>query len=70
MLEELSKLLQKQRKETPSKKIETTEELPEFPYIDELPMEVLKGKHIFIDPCKRSLFSMIDDKGQFCSYTK
>ena len=66
---ELSKLLQKQRKETPSKKKETTEELPEFPYIDELPMEVLKGKHIFIDAGKRSLFSMMDDKGHFFSYT-
>lgn len=66
---ELSKLLRKQRKENPPTKKETTEELPEFPYIDELPMEVLKGKHIFIDPGKRSLFSMMDDKGQFCSYT-
>ena len=58
-----------QRKENPPKKKETIEELPEFPYIDELPMEVLKGKHIFIDPGKRSLFSMMDDKGLFCSYT-
>jgi len=66
---ELSKLLRKQRKENPPNKKETTEELPEFPYIDELPMEALKGKHIFIDPGKRSLFSMMDDKGQFCSYT-
>ena len=66
---ELSKLLRKQRKENPPKKKETIEELPEFPYIDELPMEVLKGKHIFIDPGKRSLFSMMDDKGLFCSYT-
>lgn len=66
---ELSKLLRKQHKENPPNKKETTEELPEFPYIDELPMEALKGKHIFIDPGKRSLFSMMDDKGQFCSYT-
>jgi hypothetical protein len=66
---EITKLLRKQRKENPPKKIETTEELPEFPYIDELPMEVLKGKHIFIDPGKRSLFTMMDDKGKFCSYT-
>jgi hypothetical protein len=43
--------------------------LPEFPYIDEIPMEALKGKHIFIDPGKRSLFTMMDDKGKFCSYT-
>jgi len=66
---EQMKLLRKQRKENPPKKKETIEELPEFPYIDELPMEVLKGKHIFIDPGKRSLFSMMDDKGLFCSYT-
>ena len=66
---ELAKLLRKQRKENPPKKTETTEELPEFPYIDELPMEVLKGKHIFIDPGKRSLFTMMDNKGKFCSYT-
>ena len=66
---ELSKLLRKQRKENPPKKKETIEELPEFPYVDELPMEALKGKHIFVDPGKRSLFSMMDDKGQFCSYT-
>ena len=66
---ELTKLLRKQRKENPPKKTETTEELPEFPYIDELPMEALKGKHIFIDPGKRSLFTIMDDKGKFCSYT-
>jgi len=66
---ELTKLLRQQRKENPSKKIETTKELSEFPYIDELPMELLKGKHIFIDPGKRSLFSMMDDNGKFCSYT-
>ena len=66
---EQMKLLRKQRKENPPKKKETTEDLPEFPYIDELPMEALKGKHIFIDPGKRSLFAMMDDKGKFCSYT-
>ena len=66
---EQMKVLRKQRKENPPKKIETTEDLPEFPYIDELPMEALKGKHIFIDPGKRSLFTMMDDKGKFCSYT-
>ena len=66
---ELTKMLRQQRKENPLKKKETTEELPEFPYIDELRMEALKGKHIFVDPGKRSLFSMMDDKGHFCSYT-
>jgi hypothetical protein len=41
----------------------------EFPYIDEVPKELLEGKHIFIDPGKRSLFSMIDDDGNYFSYT-
>ena len=42
---------------------------PEFLYIDEVPKKELEGKHIFIDPGKRSLFSMIDDHGNFFSYT-
>ena len=45
------------------------EETPEFPYIDEVPKELLEGKHIFIDPGKRSLFSMMDDDGNYFSYT-
>ena len=45
------------------------EEKPEFPYIDEIPKEMLEGKHIFIDPGKRSLFSMMDDDGNHFSYT-
>ena len=45
------------------------QENPEFQYIDEVPKEVLEGKHIFIDPGKRSLFSMMDDDGKFYSYT-
>lgn len=65
----LTKILRNQRKENPPKKTEQTQELPDFPYIDELPMEALKGKHIFIDPGKRNLFTMMDDNGKFCSYT-
>ena len=42
---------------------------PEFRYIDEVPKNELEGKHIFIDPGKRSLFSMMDDDGNFFSYT-
>ena len=46
----------KQRKKAEEKErikaIEAKEE-DEFPYIDDLPMEALKGKHIFIDPGKR-----------------
>ena len=33
----------------PAKKTKTVE-LSEFPYIDEVPKEMLEGKHIFIDP--------------------
>ena len=66
---EHSQILQQQRMKTPVKKTEATEESAEFPYIDKLPMKALKGKHIFIDPGKRSLFTMMDDKGKFCSYT-
>ena len=69
--------LQKQRELTNKKREENKpkpkpvkkEEKPEFPYIDEVPKEQLEGKHIFIDPGKRSLFSMMDDDGNFFSYT-
>ena len=57
---ELNKL-----KEKP-KKIEKTHE---FPYIDDVDKEELKGSHIFIDPGKRSLFTMMNDDGKFYSYT-
>jgi hypothetical protein len=49
-----------------SKKID---EIPEFFYIDEIPKENLNGKHIFIDPGKKCLLSMMDDDGNFFSYT-
>ena len=41
----------------------------EFPYIDEVSKELLDGNHIFIDPGKRSLLMMMDDDGNFLSYT-
>jgi hypothetical protein len=57
-------------KDKPKKsKKEEKQENPEFPYIDEVPKEVLEGKHIFIDPGKRALFSMMDDDGNYFSYT-
>ena len=64
------KRLQKDILEQPqkSKKQEKIEN-PEFPYIDEVPKEVLEGNHIFIDPGKKNLFSMMDDNGKFFSYT-
>ena len=59
-----------ENKDKPKKsKKEEKQENPEFPYIDEVPKEMLEGKHIFIDPGKRSLFSMIDDDGNYFSYT-
>jgi hypothetical protein len=69
--------LQKQKEHAKQKRLEQKdkpkkskkEENPEFPYIDEVPKEELEGKHIFIDPGKRALFSMMDDEGNFLSYT-
>ena len=59
---ELNKLKQKDK----PKKIE---KIQEFPYIDDVEKEDLEGKHIFIDPGKRSLFTMMNDDGRFYSYT-
>ena len=41
----------------------------EFPYIDDVSKEDLKGKHIFIDPGKRSLLTMVDDNNKYLNYT-
>ena len=41
----------------------------EFPYIDDVDKEELKGNHIFIDPGKRTLLNMMNDDGKFFSYT-
>lgn len=59
---ELNRLKQKDK----PKKIE---KIQEFPYIDDVEKVDLEGKHIFIDPGKRSLFTMMDDEGKFYSYT-
>ena len=40
----------------------------EFPYIDDVPKNKLQGKHIFIDPGKRTLFTMLDDDGNLYQY--
>ena len=67
---EQSKKKRLENKDKPKKsKKEEKQENPEFPYIDEVPKEMLEGKHIFIDPGKRSLFSMMDDDGNYFSYT-
>jgi hypothetical protein len=49
--------------------IPSKEEIIDFPYIDEVDKTDLEGKHIFIDPGKRTLFTMMDDNGKFFSYT-
>jgi hypothetical protein len=49
--------------------IPSKEEVIDFPYIDEVDKVELEGKHIFIDPGKRTLFTMMDDNGKFFSYT-
>jgi hypothetical protein len=59
---ELNKLKQKDK----PKKVE---KIQDFPYIDDVEKEELKGNHIFIDPGKRSLFTMMNDDGKFYSYT-
>jgi|688.fasta_scaffold85759_4 hypothetical protein len=67
---EQSKQKRLENKDKPKKsKKEEKRENPEFPYIDEVPKELLEGKHIFIDPGKRSLFSMMDDDDNHFSYT-
>ncbi len=58
----------KKKTETEDKK-ENKIEIIEYPYIDEVYKDELKGKHIFIDPGKRSLLTMMDDNGIFFSYT-
>jgi hypothetical protein len=49
--------------------ISSKEEVIDFPYIDEVDKNELEGKHIFIDPGKRTLFTMMNDEGKFLSYT-
>ena len=65
-----NKLKEKNRKRRELEKKETKKEvLHEFPYIDEVSKDFLDGKHLFIDPGKRSLLTMMDDDGNYFSYT-
>jgi hypothetical protein len=60
----------KRRELEKNEKKETKKEvLHEFPYIDEVSKDFLDGKHLFIDPGKRSLLTMMDDDGNYFSYT-
>ena len=60
---------QKRALQPKQKKATKKEVQHEFPYIDEVSKELLDGNHIFIDPGKRSLLTMMDDDGNFLSYT-
>ena len=68
-----NKLKEENRKrrelEKKEKKETKKEVLHEFPYIDEVSKDFLNGKHLFIDPGKRSLLTMMDDDGNYFSYT-
>lgn len=66
ILQDEKKELNKLKQNDKPKKIE---KIQEFPYIDDVEKIDLEGKHIFIDPGKRSLFTMMDDEGKFYSYT-
>jgi hypothetical protein len=41
----------------------------EFHYFEDVDPKLLEGKHLFIDPGKRSLFTIMDDDGKFFSYS-
>ena len=60
---------QKRALQSKQKKATKKEVQHEFPYIDEVSKELLDGKHIYCDPGKRSLLTMMDDDGNFLSYT-
>ena len=68
-----NKLKEENRKrrelEKKEKKETKKEVLHEFPYIDEVSKDFLDGKHLFIDPGKRTLLTMMDDDGNYFSYT-
>lgn len=67
--EENRKKRELEKKEKKEKKETKKEVLHEFPYIDEVSKDFLDGKHLFIDPGKRSLLTMMDDDGNYFSYT-
>ena len=52
-----------------TKKIISKHKKTEFNYIDDVNIKELGYKHIFIDPGKRSLLTMVDDNNNFLKYT-
>ena len=67
--EALKKKLEKEKKPIPKPILKEKLNYIEFPYIDEVDRAVLRGKHIFIDPGKRDLLSVINDKGKRFTYS-
>ena len=74
--EEISKKKKEDKKKTTENKDKDKEKTKinnntktEFPYIDDVNKNALTGNHIFIDPGKRSLLTMMDDNNKFISYT-
>ena len=64
------KKIEKEQKEIlKQEKQEEKRNNSEFKYIDEVPKEELKGNRVFIDPGKRSLLYMMDEKETFLDYT-
>lgn len=63
------KNLKKLESTTQSKNKKRKLENIEFPYIDEVDKSELEGNHIYIDPGKRDLLSIIDDNGNRLTYS-
>lgn len=61
----LKKLQSTTQSITKKRKVENIE----FPYIDEVDKNELEGNHIYIDPGKRDLLSIIDDNGNRLTYS-
>ena len=70
--EQISKKKKEDKKKTNENKDKTkinSNNKTEFSYIDDVNKDELQGQHIFIDPGKRSLLTMMDDNNKFVSYT-
>ena len=64
--EHISKKIKEQKNN--KKDLKTSNTQSEFPYIEDVPKTEIGNKHIFIDPGKRTLLTMLDNKGVFYQY--
>ena len=64
--EHISKKIKEQKNK--KKDLKTSNTQSEFPYIEDVPKTEIGNKHIFIDPGKRTLLTMLDNKGVFYQY--